>query len=189
MNKGLKFVNGKWINFLNSGDIFYNQYTLKEVLNNYEKKYMSYDIIYGDTILDYNFLKKKKISKKFSKNSFEMPFCHQSAFIKSSLHKKQNFSEEFLIASDFNFFSWALEKGAKFKKLSRPISIVETGGIGDKRRFKTLFENLLIKLKYKGNFYYFISIYMYLLFYTLIGKFIKLTLPKKMIFEIIKNKK
>ena len=88
MNKGIKISRGKWIIFMNSGDkflkknILYN-FTLKDVKN--------YDIVYGDAIVNTKNFKYVLKSKPFEYNTFLMPFCHQSVFVKSNILKKKKF--------------------------------------------------------------------------------------------------
>ena len=48
MNKGIHFATGKWINFMNSGDTFYNNTVIEDLLNIADH---DSDIIYGNTNL------------------------------------------------------------------------------------------------------------------------------------------
>ena len=50
MNKGIKMATGEWINFMNSGDMFYKNSVLSEVA----LKLKDGDIIYGDTMLSFS---------------------------------------------------------------------------------------------------------------------------------------
>ena len=51
MNKGIIHSNGKWVMFLNSGDILYKISTLKSI---FDSKIDTADVIYSDTIISKN---------------------------------------------------------------------------------------------------------------------------------------
>jgi len=89
MNKGVNISSGDWINFMNSGDTFYDKNTLKLI-----EKYLdnSYDIIYGNTEIIYKDF--KIIKKEPQPNKLWMGRTpHQSSFIKSSTMKKHLYNE------------------------------------------------------------------------------------------------
>ena len=46
MNKGIDLATGKWINFMNSGDAFYNKNVLCDVFK--RNKYEDTEILYGN---------------------------------------------------------------------------------------------------------------------------------------------
>jgi glycosyltransferase involved in cell wall biosynthesis len=147
MNKGIKLSEGEWIIFMNCGDVFFRNNVLGKFLS---KDTSNYDIVYGDTqILNKN-LKYIVKSKTFNYNTYLMPFCHQSVFVRSNILKKKNFSLKFKISSDFDFFYYCFISGKKFKKLNLIISKVKSGGLSDTHRQRVFNENMMIINK-KGN--------------------------------------
>ena len=184
MNKGIKFANGKWIMFLNSGDLFYNNYVLKKI---YLFKKNEYDVIYGDTIVDNKKFKYRINAKLFNKNSINISFCHQSSFVKSHLLKKNNFDLKYKICSDFNFFFKIMKKEKVFKKINLIVSTVESGGLSDKNRYIAFKENLKIILKNAPSFTNFFKI-IYFFLLLIITQFTKFLLPKFIILKILRKK-
>lgn len=125
MNKGILRANGEWINFMNSGDKFYNSDTIFEISKNTNNR----DVIYGDTILlmknDLKYLK----SKKFKAIKYGMPFCHQSVFVRSEYLKSRPFKLEYKLASDYNFFFQLWQSSnLNYLQLNIPIAIYDNNG-------------------------------------------------------------
>lgn len=48
MNKGVKLANGRWVNFMNAGDVFYNDKTIDFVFSH--EIPMEVKLVYGDTL-------------------------------------------------------------------------------------------------------------------------------------------
>ena len=120
MNKGVEIANGKWINFMNAGDIFSTKKVLKESLKIFTINDIA--IIYSDMIVkfgDYGVLKR---AYNISKINYFMPFQHQCSFTKSSIIKECKFDTNFKLASDYNLFLLQYQKGGKFYYLNRPIA-------------------------------------------------------------------
>ena len=92
MNKAIELSTGQWISFMNAGDLFYDNETIKSVFVS-EKMYSGYNIIYGNTILQWDGFTEIKNPGRDS----EMPFCHQSCFTKLSLLKKYKFDLKYRI--------------------------------------------------------------------------------------------
>ena len=164
MNKGIKMSSGKWIIFMNSGDLFYKKDTLHNFLS---KNTNNYDIVYGDTVVKTKYLKYVVKSKPFEYKTFLMPFCHQSVFVKSNILKRKNFSLKYKCSSDFDFFYHCFLSGMKFKKINYIISKVKSDGFADKNRQRVFNENLMI-IKKKGN-----KTLVYLLYLKKISQYIK----------------
>jgi len=103
MNKGVQLASGKWIIFMNSGDIFFNKKVLSNIFE-YSFLQKDIDILFGDTIVKHNSLDYLSKSKEFNDKTIVMPFCHQSSIVKTSLIKKYKFQLKYKFSSDFNFF-------------------------------------------------------------------------------------
>lgn len=101
MNKGIDLAKGLWINFMNSGDIFFD----KNVISNIMKCDLRlYHVVYGKTIVNYNWGKYIVLPNKISLLEKCMPFCHQSTFVRTEDLKDYKFNLECKISADYNFF-------------------------------------------------------------------------------------
>lgn len=103
MNKGIAVATGDYINFMNAGDTFADVNTIKVVSNIISDSKNSFDIYYGDTIYVYSYgevmvpgLSLKTIEKR-------LPYCHQSSFVRISIHKTDLFNLGFRYCADYNF--------------------------------------------------------------------------------------
>lgn len=175
MNKGIQKAQGEWIFFLNAGDTFLNNQTLKKIFQNQSLKG---DIFFGNIYKDYKFFKKKWISKKITKNNFLMTFGHQSVFVKKQLYKKYYFSTDYNIISDFVFFYNLYKRKYMSYKINLFITVIDTEGTSNKNRILSLFETYLFFVKQK-NILIILKIIIYVI-YTLLASFVKLFLGKKM---------
>ena len=177
MNLAIKHSQGEWIFFLNSGDWFCN----RNVLNFFSDKIFSSKIIYGNVIKSYKNFNIVWNGKNFNKDSFIMPFSHQSAFVRTALLQKNFFKINFKIISDFIFFYDCFLKKIRFQKINKNISVVSTEGISNKNRIKSLLESIRYFFYIKR---YFITINLFLsLFYQILIYF-----SKKIIHIVIINK-
>lgn len=103
MNKGIMKATGEWIIFMNSGDTFIHNNILKEVFsnsipNNIHVLYGAYQTKNGNIIS--NSIPPRPIENLI----FEMPFCHQSCFVRTFIIKKELFNLDYKIAADYYFF-------------------------------------------------------------------------------------
>lgn len=152
MNKGIKKANGKYLLFLNSGDILNGNNALLDFISNVD---FSGDIIYGD----YQFLKGEKIYPDLLTplHFFKSSLPHQSSFIKKKLFELYgNYDENFEIVSDKLFYIKCFLSGkVKFKHLNQKLSIVDLNGISNNFFYKDKVENenKIILKKYFGVFY------------------------------------
>lgn len=101
MNKGIKVSTGEWINFMNSGDIFYNY----DVVTNMMKCQL-FDclVIYGKTIVKYLWGTYIITPAEMSILSKTMPFCHQSTFVRTAYLKDNMFDLNYRITADYKLF-------------------------------------------------------------------------------------
>jgi len=100
MNKGIGRARGEYLNFMNSGDIFYSKDTLEEV---FARNILNADMIYGDWVR----IEKENIVLMKAPNKVSLEFfytdniCHQAMFLKSSTMKKRSYDETFQIYADW----------------------------------------------------------------------------------------
>jgi glycosyltransferase involved in cell wall biosynthesis len=138
MNLAVKHSSGEWIFFLNSGDKFYNDQVLSNIFN----KIYFQKIIYGNVIKSYKNFSIIWKGKDFNKNTFVMPFSHQSSFVRTELLRKNLFSIKYKIISDFIFFYRCFLKKFKFRKVNKNITIVSTDGTSNKKRLSSIRESI-----------------------------------------------
>ena len=99
MNKGIDVAQGEYCIFMNSGDLFYNNYVLSEIM-----PYLNgTDVVLGDTLESDGTIKFHKEEMTF-KTLYKGSLSHQSSFIKMSLLKKYHYDETLKIVSDWKFF-------------------------------------------------------------------------------------
>ena len=176
MNKGIFQCSGKWVLFLNSGDVFASKRTLQKLLN---KKLNNHDVIFGDTIVTGNYFNYKIKSKNFTNNTIVMPFCHQSAIVKLKYLRVHKFNLNYKFFFDFNFFFNLFNKKLKFYKYDGTISKVEALGTSDLNRQKVFSENITIFLL--KSLHLKVLRLMCLKFFEYLKSLIKFFLPHKFI--------
>lgn len=124
MNKGINLATGEWINFMNAGDLFYNDSVLKNIFS--DDSIIDYSVIYSDTML---FSKEKNI-RKISYADFSIDrFVHQSIVYKKFLHNIYGYYlvDKKLTISDYIFFVQLTYE--KKKKLPDTIALFNIDGI------------------------------------------------------------
>lgn len=126
MNKGVSVASGTHILFINSGDMLIGASLSLAV---------DVDICVFSTVYRrgmYDQLKRVKTLNTF----WGIPFCHQSAIVRKSLHSIEPF-ETTTLYSDFVFFSKYLNKSS-LAILCEPLSVYDVGGVSDIDSFHKL---------------------------------------------------
>lgn len=148
MNKGIKHSSGEWINFMNAGDVFFNDDTIKSVVENIDS---NYDLVYGHA----NLVRKngsmdlQKASDNLDKIWKRMQFCHNSLFAKSTCLKEHMFNTSYSIAADCEFVVWCFKNNKTFKYINLIICNYQTGGISETSKVLRLLDRWHILLKYR----------------------------------------
>lgn len=159
MNKGIKIAAGEWINFMNSGDLFYHNNVLLDLLTRISDACAN--VIYGDTVVRYSWGNVKKPALDLSIISHEMPFCHQSCLINSSLMKEHLYDLRYKICADYYFFLKCYQEGVKFSYIRMVVSVYESeNGVSSTNVLTTLRELAQINgeerlWKWRFNFFFF----------------------------------
>jgi len=187
MNKAIKLATGKWIIFMNAGDIFFGVDTLNLVFGS-EAENTDYDIIYGNVHIRYPDF--SRIEKPGNLNQLwsGMKFCHQSVFVRTQLHKAKPFNSANRIAADLEFFYSAYKSGTRFNYVDIIIASVLTGGLSESNRIKTILASRDAVSKSGGGLVLIIIYYIFCI-NSMMRSWIKIIIPKKLSRLIIKMKR
>ena len=151
MNKAIKVATGEWIIFMNAGDLL-----IDGVLNKIFVKEIDglIDVVYGDTIIKYPFGNRYIKAGFFANNDMNLPFCHQSAIVRTKYMKQYRFDLGYKIAADYNFFYTLYKEGRKFLHVPIPIAQYDAIGFSTSRVLETYKEVCSINGRNHGFKYY-----------------------------------
>jgi len=136
MNKGILKANGKYLLFLNSGDILLKSNILENIIGFLNT---DFDIYYGNQIIsevDGTLNQYKYPSKLFFSFFFNSSLPHQATLIKSDLFKIHGlYDEKYKIVSDWKFFFHLIVyKKVTYKYIDIDICLFEQGGLNYSQR-------------------------------------------------------
>jgi glycosyltransferase involved in cell wall biosynthesis len=183
MNKGISLATGNWINFMNAGDIFFNNDTLKDI---FSLDCSNATIIYGDLMVTYNGFSKIQKATNLVNLKYGMCFSHQSTFFETSFAKRNLYNLKFKLASDFDLIYKAYSADRLFVYRNIIVSNVISNGIADKNRVKTLNEYFEISKKYNSKFIL-LPIYIKIYIITFLTMVIKNIIPSSLQISIRKQ--
>lgn len=144
MNKGIVRASGKYINFMNSDDYFATNEAVKLSVEKLEKT--GSDISYSDW---WEECPPKFQEGDLAKIFFSMPFCHQTAFCKTSLLRDlKGFDRSIKIAADRDLLLRAFQAGYRFTKVKQPLVSFKLGGLSTIDTQKTVTEDIAMTKKH-----------------------------------------
>lgn len=126
MNKGIDQATGDYLIFMNSGDRFFNSSVLSEIFR--DKDYEE-DVLVGSTIYSNGNTGIVRHPRNLDIMLKELPFCHQSAFIKGTLMRSKKYDESYKIIADYQFFFQIWREGKTFLSIKKIVSIYDTSGL------------------------------------------------------------
>ena len=162
LNIGTKKSTGRYIIYMNAGDIFASNHILEEVKKVCLEE--NADLIYGDSYNDYG---KERVYKKSGKHTelFWGMFTHHQSmfFLRDKLIKnKILYSTKYDVAGDYDFICNFINCSDSFHYYSKAVSIFKIGGYSYKEWWKGLNQQYLIKIKYfnflGSSIWYFIQL-------------------------------
>lgn len=142
MNKGIDSASGEWINFMNAGDIYYNENVLKDVFHNQD--YEGYDVLFGSVEHKYHTVKNIRPIGDLKSLWKGMQFSHQSTFFKTSNHKKLKYDLKYNFAADYNFIYNLYNSNFEFKSLNEIIATKLVSGLTETNIIKSIKERYKI---------------------------------------------
>ncbi len=104
MNKGASLATGDWVNFMNTGDSFYNANTIQDIFSRVDNDNNSV-VVYGNVLNMYSSTHKIIFLSKSLDSIYQgLPFSHQSSFIKNKYLRKFGFDAQYNICADYDLF-------------------------------------------------------------------------------------
>ena len=132
MNKGIRAATGKWIIFLNAGDVFSCDDTLKDVLSSNTDRI---DILYGNSIeVTKELAHIVPASDDVGRMNYEPIFRHGSSLVRASVQKQHEFDvskKELGYALDWEMIHRLFVEGYSFKKVDTVIECYEQEGVSN----------------------------------------------------------
>jgi putative colanic acid biosynthesis glycosyltransferase len=150
MNKGIRFVSGKYLIFINSGDEFSDSNVLSTIQDLLNKSTIEPSFIYGDSIdedeLGNKYYRKAK-DVKFIKNG--MITQHQAMFFNKVHFPDLKFDLQYKLTGDYALICKIIRKSEpeKIVRVNFPICKFKMGGTNELLRFKAIYEDFKIRRK------------------------------------------
>ena len=162
MNQALKYVTGRYVQFLNCGDCFYDESVLEKVAefikgtqeDALEAEAAGPCIFYGN---QFNRLQESMVTSAPAINDFtcyrNVP-CHQVCFYSAELFEERAFKIEYTVRADYEHFLYSIyEKKAKAYSMPYVICFYEGGGYSETKenRKKSALQHREITKHYLGK--------------------------------------
>ena len=148
-NIGLHYVRGNIVQFLNSGDIFYNEQSLEFVYNFFEKNpaihWSSANMMVNK--FNANLIMGEPFDKKLLYRGMRK-INHQTCFVKKILFDKYGGFNNYKIGMDYDFIVRIANENYGY--LNEVIIEFDSTGISNNQYIKSLQDNILIYEKYHG---------------------------------------
>lgn len=131
MNKGIKAAHGDYLNFMNSGDCFYDNNVLSTIL-----PHLGADIVTGKSINEDYSARPFHVSEhptmvQFYNNTVD----HQASFISRNLFRGSLYDENYQIVSDWKFYvEKIIFQNCSFSLMPVLVAICQNGGISEVRK-------------------------------------------------------
>ncbi len=157
-------ANGEWINFMNSGDFFFDNDVIKKFFYN-KNDISSKSLIYGDVVKKFNtkqkYFTQSGINRRYLISGM---ICHQSMFMKRDVFINYGkFNLNYKIASDYDkILSIFFENHDNLHYIPYPIAYYDMCGFSENNYKDLIKERKIIALKhfskneiFFGNIVYF----------------------------------
>ena len=142
MNKGIVLAAGKWLNFMNAGDVFYDENTVHNALKSTKD---TVGVIYGDRVIDNpNGSTLYETAAPLDSFYMTMPFGHQACFIRTDLAKIRPYNLHYKLSSDYDLLLNLYHNKVEFSYINMPVCRFLGGGISHTMQFISRFEAVVV---------------------------------------------
>jgi len=148
MNKAINLATGKWINFMNAGDVFYDKDVVRDLMDRVPQ---GTDFIYGNHIWEGEVGKAVVEARPLELMWQRISFSHQSLFSSVELMKKRPFVLSYSIVCDYEFYFYYYMKKKVFWNSGSIIAVVISGGVSEVNFFKRTYERWKVVKQYKNS--------------------------------------
>lgn len=139
MNKGIDISCGKYVLFLNAGDVFFNEMSLNTVLDTLsETNYLFDTLFYGATLVLGSGSGHYRKARGFEYVWHGVPANHQATLYRRSIMPK--YPTKFVICGDYYAAAKLFLLGAKQLVIDVPIVKFDMGGVSSKRLLRLCIE-------------------------------------------------
>lgn len=130
INKGLSHCSGDYVSCMNSGDAFFDKYTLQRVFCTEHHD----DVLYGDWLQVYSdHTCMQHFPSPFGVHDFwEHNICHQAMFVKTSVLLSKGFDESFCLLADYKRWIELIFQGATFEYLATTVCLYNMNGMSSR---------------------------------------------------------
>jgi glycosyltransferase involved in cell wall biosynthesis len=139
MNKGLSYAKGKWVYFLNSGDVFYDPKVLEQIAASLTKT--SYEVVAGKVLTTGEgggafFPLRERMTDHSARTLFSSAFCHQAMFVRRQAYLAAGgFNREFKTFADFDVIHRIIQQSNGFEKTEILIARYDLSGVSNNWRY------------------------------------------------------
>ena len=150
MNKAMASCSGRYINYMNAGDCFYQDTVLSDIFDRSIK--ITGTILYGDCA-EYEYGRFNLFLKNPDGIEEVMPFSHQSVFASADFLKAHPFNTSYRYSADYDFLLAAHDAGEAFTDTGVIVCITTKDGLSSVNYHDMLMESARI-LKSHGKYHH-----------------------------------
>lgn len=128
MNKGVANAHGEYLNFMNSGDCFYDINVLADI----SKENLHEDIITGKYVFSNspNYIRGLNNSNLTLLDLYYGIICHQATFFSKKLFDLEKYDESYKLVADWKYYTKVLiNQNGTFRQIDRIIVYYDCNGI------------------------------------------------------------
>jgi putative colanic acid biosynthesis glycosyltransferase len=141
MNKGLRLATGKYVVFMNAGDIFDGPQALAKVRQALTAQGWP-DMLYGDSREHHAALGMVyKAAKGHQRVHYGMFACHQSVYYRTETAQALAYDASFKVSGDYDFTSRFLKQARTVHRLDESLCIFDVSGISNSNKVQGRNEN------------------------------------------------